>query len=101
MLLLQRQSRPMLAQATPRVSHGASRRQSDPILGPAGPFQFQADTAVEQGQLPGRVEHVVSGQATAFQSLVVCYSDSFCLCSWVYSPLKGGNHAQEIRRTAE
>jgi hypothetical protein len=31
--------------------------------------QFQADTAVEQGHLVGRVEHVVSGQATAFQSL--------------------------------
>jgi len=31
--------------------------------------QFQSDTAVEQGRLAGRVEHVVSGQATAFQSL--------------------------------
>jgi hypothetical protein len=31
--------------------------------------QFQADTAVEQGNLAGRVEHVVSGQATDFQSL--------------------------------
>ena len=31
--------------------------------------QFQADTAVEQGRLAGRVEHVVSGQATDFQSL--------------------------------
>ena len=31
--------------------------------------QFQADTAVEQGRLAGRVEHVVSGQAIAFQSL--------------------------------
>lgn len=31
--------------------------------------QFQLDTAVEQGHLAGRVEHVVSGQATAFQSL--------------------------------
>ncbi|MGH8072407.1 MAG: hypothetical protein ACRERE_45670 [Candidatus Entotheonellia bacterium] len=31
--------------------------------------QFQADTAVEQGHLAGRVEHVVSGQATDFQSL--------------------------------
>ena len=31
--------------------------------------QFQSDTAVEQGHLAGRVEHVVSGQATAFQSL--------------------------------
>ena len=31
--------------------------------------QFQSDTAVEQGHLTGRVEHVISGQATAFQSL--------------------------------
>ena len=31
--------------------------------------QFQSDTAVEQGHLTGRVEHVVSGQATAFQPL--------------------------------
>jgi hypothetical protein len=27
-------------------------------------IQFQADTVVEQGPLAGRVEHVVSGQAT-------------------------------------
>jgi len=31
--------------------------------------QLRADTAVEQGHLAGRVEHVVSGQATDFQSL--------------------------------
>ncbi|MGH8066601.1 MAG: hypothetical protein ACRERE_15440 [Candidatus Entotheonellia bacterium] len=31
--------------------------------------QFGADTAVEQGRLAGRVEHVVSGQVAAFQSL--------------------------------
>ena len=31
--------------------------------------QFQSDTAVEQGHLAGRVEHVVSGQAMTFQSL--------------------------------
>ena len=31
--------------------------------------QFQSDTAVEHGHLAGRVEHVVSGQATDFQSL--------------------------------
>jgi len=31
--------------------------------------QFQSDTAVEQGHLTGRVEHVISGQATAFESL--------------------------------
>ena len=31
--------------------------------------QFRADAVVEQGHLTGRVEHVVSGQATDFQSL--------------------------------
>jgi hypothetical protein len=31
--------------------------------------QFRADTAVERGYLAGRVEHVVSGQATDFASL--------------------------------
>ena len=31
--------------------------------------QLRADAAVEQGALAGRVEHVVSGQATDFQSL--------------------------------
>jgi hypothetical protein len=31
--------------------------------------QFRSDTVVEQGYLAGQVEHVVSGQATAFQSL--------------------------------
>lgn len=31
--------------------------------------QLRAETAVEQGHLAGRVEHVVSGQATDFQSL--------------------------------
>jgi len=31
--------------------------------------QFRADTDVERGACTGRVEHVVSGQATHFQSL--------------------------------
>jgi len=31
--------------------------------------QFRAETAVEQGRFVGRVEHVVSGQATQFDSL--------------------------------
>ena len=31
--------------------------------------QLRADTAVEQGHLAGRVEHVVSGQATDFEVL--------------------------------
>ena len=31
--------------------------------------QFREETDVEQGRFVGRVEHVVSGQATQFQSL--------------------------------
>ena len=31
--------------------------------------QLRADTAVEQGHLAGRVEHLVSGQATDFEAL--------------------------------
>jgi len=31
--------------------------------------QFRAETDVEQGHCTGRVEHVVSGQATHFNSL--------------------------------
>jgi hypothetical protein len=31
--------------------------------------QCRADTVVERGSLTGRVEHVVSGQATDFESL--------------------------------
>ena len=31
--------------------------------------QLRADTTVEQGHLAGRVEHVVSGQATDFEAL--------------------------------
>lgn len=39
------------------------------LVSPAFVVQFQSDTAVLQGRLAGRVEHVVSGQATDFQSL--------------------------------
>ncbi|MFB3074163.1 MAG: hypothetical protein ACE1Z6_03175, partial [Candidatus Methylomirabilales bacterium] len=31
--------------------------------------QFRVGTEVEQGQVTGRVEHIVSGQATHFQSV--------------------------------
>jgi hypothetical protein len=31
--------------------------------------QLRAETAVEQGHLAGRVEHVVSGQSTDFETL--------------------------------
>jgi len=38
---------------------------------PQGAFvvQFHADTAIETGQVAGRVEHIVSGQAVMFHSL--------------------------------
>jgi len=37
--------------------------------------QFRAETAVEQGHLTGRVEHVVSGQTTDFPSCVASICD--------------------------
>ena len=45
--------------------------ERNPPLSPQGAFvvQFHADTEFEVGQVSGRVEHVVSGQATAFSSL--------------------------------
>jgi hypothetical protein len=45
--------------------------RSTPPFSPDHAFvvQFYAETQVEAGQLVGRVEHVVSGQATHFQSL--------------------------------
>jgi hypothetical protein len=39
--------------------------------------QSQSNVAVEQGYLAGRVERVVSGQATALQSL-----ETLLLCRW-------------------
>jgi hypothetical protein len=36
--------------------------------------RFRADAVVEQGLLAGRVEHVVSGQATDFETLKCCWS---------------------------
>jgi hypothetical protein len=47
--------------------------ESRPPLSPQRAFvvQFHADTAFRAGRVSGRVEHVVSGQATAFSSLEV------------------------------
>src|SRR5689334_22382824 len=44
---------------------------SSPPLSPHRAFvvQFRAETDVAAGQIAGRVEHVVSGQATTFQTL--------------------------------
>lgn len=45
--------------------------REDPPLSPHRAFvvQFRAETQVETGRFVGRVEHVVSGQATHFTSL--------------------------------
>jgi hypothetical protein len=45
--------------------------QAEPPLLPYRAFvvQFRAETEVERGRCAGRVEHVVSGQATHFVSL--------------------------------
>jgi hypothetical protein len=45
--------------------------ERNPPLSPQRAFvvQFHADTEFGAGQVSGRVEHVVSGQATAFSSL--------------------------------
>jgi hypothetical protein len=45
--------------------------QRSPPLSPQRAFviQFHADTEFGTGPVSGRVEHVVSGQATAFSSL--------------------------------
>jgi hypothetical protein len=45
--------------------------ETEPPLSPYRAFvvQFRVETKLERGQCAGRVEHVVSGQATHFQSL--------------------------------
>ena len=45
--------------------------QEEPALTARRAFvvQFRAETDIEQGRVEGRVEHVVPGQATHFQSL--------------------------------
>jgi hypothetical protein len=45
--------------------------EKSPPLSPQRAFvvQFHADTELGAGRVSGRVEHVVSGQATAFSSL--------------------------------
>jgi hypothetical protein len=45
--------------------------ENEPPLSPYRAFvvQFRAETELERGRCAGRVEHVVSGQATHFASL--------------------------------
>jgi hypothetical protein len=47
--------------------------ESRPPLSPQRAFvvQFHVDTEFRTGRVSGRVEHVVSGQATAFSSLEI------------------------------
>jgi hypothetical protein len=47
------------------------KTEARPLLLPEWAFvvQFREGTDMDHGQLDGRVEHVVSGQATRFQSL--------------------------------
>jgi len=53
------------------VEKDASVTQEEPALAARRAFvvQFRAETDIEQGRMEGRVEHVVSGQATHFSSL--------------------------------
>ena len=61
-----------------------------PPLSPHWAFvvQFRVGSAVGQGQSLGRVEHIVSGQATHFTSLeeLVAFIDQVLLC--VDKPLR-------------
>jgi hypothetical protein len=49
------------------------QHESGPVLRllPQGAFvvQFHTDAAIDAGQVAGRVEHIVSGQAVVFHSL--------------------------------
>ena len=56
-----------------------------PVVSPHYAFvvQFYAETQVEAGRLVGRVEHVVSGQATHFQSLEALLVFMACLLKQV------------------
>jgi hypothetical protein len=51
-------------------------RTPTPSLSPDRAFvvQLRTDTRVEAGSLAGRIEHVVSGQATTFQSLEALFT---------------------------
>jgi hypothetical protein len=48
-----------------------SQLEQSPTYAPAQAFvvQFGRETALDTGRMAGRVEHVVSGKATRFQSL--------------------------------
>ena len=59
--------------------------------------QFQTDTIVEQGSLAGRVEHVVSGQATTFQSLetLLAFIAGGCCGRSGHAPLTRGRERSQ------
>lgn len=50
------------------MTQGAGRSPPLPAYG-AFVVQLRADTQVETGRFAGRVEHILSGQATHFQSV--------------------------------
>jgi hypothetical protein len=61
-----------MAQDIPQPQAGLQEKlQEESPLSPYRAFvvQFRAETEVARGRLAGRVEHVVSGQATHFASL--------------------------------
>ena len=51
--------------------------------------QFRAETELERGQCAGRVEHVVSGQATHFASLAELVAFMARVLSEVRAPHRG------------
>jgi len=68
-----------------------------PPLAPLSPqrafvVQFRAETDVAAGHLVGRVEHVVSGQATTFDTLEGLLAFlARVLAEWDAGPPEGGN----------
>jgi len=67
--------------------------ESRPPLSPQGAFvvQFHTDTEFGAGRVSGRIEHVVSGQATAFSSVEVLLAFMGRVLREVYTaPPRGG-----------
>src|SRR6185369_13846416 len=56
---------------TPRTNPAAPVAQTESPFSPYRAFvvQYRAETSVAQGHIAGRIEHIVSGQATHFDSL--------------------------------
>jgi hypothetical protein len=67
------------------------KSEGEPPLSPYRAFvvQFRAETELERGQCAGRVEHVVSGQATHFASLAELVAFMARVLSEVRAPHRG------------